>query len=142
MPDGPRSSHVQKPKPKKKPSPYEVNADDVTVELSKEARQSELEAKRQAKKEAKRAERRAKAAAAVDARAEAQRLQEAAKGEDDDDKSFASNISFEFEKDRSNGKDDSSMSIEGEDPAPDAVNEMLKNAVKGNVDPRAWTEWK
>lgn len=77
-------------------------------------------------------ERRAKAAAAAKKRQEAQ---QAASADDDwDDKSFASNISFEFGTD----KKSETMSIEGEDPAPDSVNEMLKNAVQGNVDPRAW----
>ena len=97
-----------------------------TVSRNKEARQSELEAKRQAKKDAKRAERRAKAAAAAKKRQEA------------DDNSIASNLSLAFDSDA-----ESIMSIQGEDPAPDDVNEMLKNAVQGNVDPRAWMgEWK
>ena len=127
-----------KPKPKKKPPVVEVNADDLTAELSKEARLSELETKRQAKREQKKAERRAKAAAAFGARAEAQRLAEQAangKGKDDDDTSLASNLSVTFDSDNNSNP---TIPIEGEDPAPDNVNEMLKNAVQGNVDPRAW----
>ena len=130
------------PKPK---SPHKgKKADERTVEMSKETRQSDQNAIRQAKKDKKRADRRAKAAAAVDARAEAKRVlkleEEAlAKGEqgkdEDDDKSFASNISYGFDSDPKSPI----VSIEGEDPAPDHVNEMLKNAVQGNVDPRAWT---
>ena len=48
--------------------------------------------------------------------------------DDDDDESFASNISIGFERKKSD--DDSIMSIQGEDPAPESVQEMLKNAVK------------
>ena len=131
------------PKPK---SPHKgKKADERTIEMSKETRQSDQNAIWKAKKDKKRADRRAKAAAAVDARAEAKRFLKLAeeaqakggqgKKDDDDDKSFDSNISYDFE----NSNENPSVSIEGEDPAPDNVKEMLKNAVKGNVDPRAWT---
>ena len=119
---------------------FKPSVSDSTVSRNKEARQSDLESIRQAKRDKKKQERRAKAAAAANARAvklaeEAQAAAQANGNGDDDAKSFASNISHEFGGDSDT---ESIMSIQGEDPAPDDVNEMVKNAVKGNVDPRAW----
>ena len=141
----PSSNHVQAPQTNPVPDPapssqqpgltppitIKPSVSESTVIRNKEARQSELEAMRLAKKEAKKKERRAKAAAAAKKRQEAQ---QAASAADLDDESFASNISFEF----GSKSDSETMSIEGDDPAPDSVKEMLKNAVQGNVDPRAW----
>lgn len=86
--------------------------------------------------------RRAKEAVSQDeARREAQRVLDLAKQveyqrpkEDGDDASFASNISVSF----ASGNSDTEMSIEGEEAAPDHVKDMLKNAVKGQYDPKAW----
>ena len=117
---------VQQPAQQRLTPPVVVkpSLSESTVSRNKEARQSELEAKRQAKKDAKRAERRAKAAAAAKKRQGA---------EQDDLESIASNLSVAFDSDT-----ESIMSIQGEDPAPDSVQEMLKNAVQGHYDPKAW----
>ena len=115
-----------------------------TIEKSKDNRFAELEKKRQLRREKKKLEHRAKQGAAVtqeEARKEAQRVLDLANqvankqqtNEEDDDASFASNISVGF-----TGPGDSEMSIEGEDPAPENIKNMVKNAVKGLYDPKAW----
>ena len=103
-----------------------IKITDETILKNKKSRQNDLEASRLAKKDAKKAERRAKAAAAAAARAK--------QGAPKDDESIASNVSLEFV----DNKKDDELSIVGEDPAPDRFKEMLKNAVQGLYDPKAW----
>lgn len=147
VPDAPPSQSIALPDVAPASSKVEyVGADDITVEKSRESRLQEMEKIRQAKKDKKRARRRAKAAKAAAARAQAQMgLSDVADGKEEtppDDGSIDSNLSMLSNQSISFSKDEEEMSIEGEDPAPDNIKNMVKNAVKGIYDPNAWTQGK